>query len=1082
MFVVGVVGDTLEGASAAVGRLAGCSLPHALVLPRQAALQPQGWLAERCVCYHDAASDTLWMGLAAAAVPQAAAGAVLSRDEAREHEADATRALLLLFLTSHAVLWVQPARALASTQLLSQLRLLQQLKSALLPALPALLGVAAAEATAAVPGLCVPQLLVLAQPPPASAPPRQHQGQPISTPAAPALSAEEAAHHPLAQLLKRCRVLYPDDGSARALCTLPAAAPMLLPLPEHLGSSSQEQLVAEALAELLAPPTQQRQQQQAGKPAATAAAAVAAALAPQQAAVAAVAGGGTQEEALVSWRQAVATLAAVLEAAAAPAPAGTASRPAAADVAVPAEAAAAAAWQSACSRVVWDFSHASCKRAAAVASDAYRRNTPALLPAAGHTVALQAALCLYRSLARGPAADAGAEALQQQLSAYWRDGHMQCDAVSFLGNPCCLPAHDSQQQAHASSSGGAGAAAPQLLLASGSGGQQHTIPEPFTVAELQRAAAAVASDCSAAAARAQFYVRRLAGPGALAADVAGQAALGRPGAAGGEHAGAAADMAAAAAGPAAAAAALEAEAEAEAIGRGRLSGDGHSSGEEEAGRTPGADGKGSGGAGGAARASAPAAGAPAAGCWLELHVLGPRSMYKSPALAAALLMDGQPGWLRAGGVMLASLPVQVAVPLKPGQQAARSAAQAAAAAEDEEFPSLQQVKQQQQQQQQQQQHRRPGGKKLRPKEAAAGGGGAAAAEGKAASEVQLPAVLSWPGLKPPAASARAPLFVAANKDGKPQPARPSKQRSGKLQAAVAAGAASPAATAAAAAGPAAAAAAAVAAGAAAAGPAAAAAAAVAAGAAGTEQVTVLLGVEYESVQGQRLLLTPALLAAALQSSLDEVSVRQQSPPAAAASQPRTAAAAAAGASTAPTAAAAFLLQQDLPLWLQLPADQLTRLAGSAKRRSAPGGPTAASGGERPVWLQLRRLLIGTPDVAVPLEADPKLQLEVPASMLAPVATPTSAAAGAGKAGGSVVTVQLQYSLAAPLPIPPASFCVLALPWLLTAPTTPPTGAAAAGPGSSGGPAALIRQSGPLRAVLLGRSAVRPKGLQLQPPS
>ena len=603
----------------------------------------------------------------------------------------------------------------------------------------------------------------------------------------------------------------------------------------------------------------------------------------------------------------------------------------------------------------------------------------------------------------------------------------------------------------------------------------------------------------------------------MAADVAGQAALGRPGAAGGEHAGAAADMAAAAAGPAAAAAALEAEAEAEAIGRGRLSGDGHSSGEEEAGRTPGADGKGSGGAGGAARASAPAAGAPAAGCWLELHVLGPRSMYKSPALAAALLMDGQPGWLRAGGVMLASLPVQVggagaggrpaagdampgggaggmlpcpghhalcsapgrssclnracvcgvqvAVPLKPGQQAARSAAQAAAAAEDEEFPSLQQVKQQQQQQQQQQQHRRPGGKKLRPKEAAAGGGGAAAAEGKAASEVQLPAVLSWPGLKPPAASARAPLFVAANKDGKPQPARPSKQRSGKLQAAVAAGAASPAATAAAAAGPAAAAA-----------------AAVAAGAAGTEQVTVLLGVEYESVQGQRLLLTPALLAAALQSSLDEVSVRQQSPPAAAASQPRTAAAAAAGASTAPTAAAAFLLQQDLPLWLQLPADQLTRLAGSAKRRSAPGGPTAASGGERPVWLQLRRLLIGTPDVAVPLEADPKLQLEVPASMLAPVATPTSAAAGAGKAGGSVVTVQLQYSLAAPLPIPPASFCVLALPWLLTAPTTPPTGAAAAGPGSSGGPAALIRQSGPLRAVLLGRSAVRPKGLQLQPPS
>lgn len=34
-------------------------------------------------------------------------------------------------------------------------------------------------------------------------------------------------------------------------------------------------------------------------------------------------------------------------------------------------------------------------------------------------------------------------------------------------------------------------------------------------------------------------------------------------------------------------------------------------------------------------------------------------MYKSAALSAALLMDGQPGWLRAGGCMFAQLPLLV---------------------------------------------------------------------------------------------------------------------------------------------------------------------------------------------------------------------------------------------------------------------------------------------------------------------------------------------------------------------------------------------------------------------------------------
>jgi hypothetical protein len=166
-----------------------------------------------------------------------------------------------------------------------------------------------------------------------------------------------------------------------------------------------------------------------------------------------------------------------------------------------------------------------------------------------------------------------------------------------------------------------------------------------------------------------------------------------------------------------------------------------------------------------------------------------------------------------------------------------------------------------------------------------------------------------------------------------------------------------------------------------------------------------------------------------------------------------------------------LVQQDLPLFLQLPGEQLARLAGSGKRRSLPG--QATSSGDAPVWLQLRRLLVGTPEVAVRLGAGPKLQVEVPSSMLAAAGTavplgtaPTPTAAG---------TVTLEYQLAAPLALPSASFCVLALPWLLTAPMQLPQGDLSTA--GNAAPTALIRQSGPLRAVLLGNSAVWPQGMR-----
>lgn len=323
-------------------------------------------------------------------------------------EAAATRALLLAFLTSQAVLWLLPADGLvrgADTALLRRLRMAQQLKATLLPGLPPLLGVPSAQASALRPGLCIPQLLVLAHAAPAALwNPHAGAGSEVGGAAAAAAAAgAEAPHqawaaradHRLRSLLKRCRVLQPED-SARALCTLPSTSSLLLLLPEQLDSGDQTELVAAALADLSLPGPQQAVPAGSKATAPTAAAVVAAALAPQRAAVSAGMAGSRPGDLAQTWQQAVATLAAVLEAAALKASsssgeAGAAGQDQAApvDVAVPPEAASAAAWQGACGDGLRQFSLASCKRAAAVAADAYRRNTPALLPAAGHAVALQ---------------------------------------------------------------------------------------------------------------------------------------------------------------------------------------------------------------------------------------------------------------------------------------------------------------------------------------------------------------------------------------------------------------------------------------------------------------------------------------------------------------------------------------------------------------------------------------------------------------------------------------------------------------------------------------------------------------------
>ena len=263
----------------------------------------------------------------------------------QEEEAAATRQLLLAFLTSHAVLWLTPAHALSrdAAGLMRTLRTLQQLKTTLLPCLPSLLGVPAQQASAAQPGLCIPQLLLLA------APGSGAGGQPLQLGQQQQQEWAAAADRQLRSLLKRCGVLQPED-SARALCSLPAGGPLVLALPESLGNGSQTELVGAALAQLTLPAASPGGQP-AAKPSPSPAAMVSAVLAAPRAAVAAAAAAGGVQADAQGWRQAVATLAAVLEAAALKAKGGVGgeAHPAvAAAVAVPAEAAAVVAWQEAC--------------------------------------------------------------------------------------------------------------------------------------------------------------------------------------------------------------------------------------------------------------------------------------------------------------------------------------------------------------------------------------------------------------------------------------------------------------------------------------------------------------------------------------------------------------------------------------------------------------------------------------------------------------------------------------------------------------------------------------------------------------
>lgn len=59
---------------------------------------------------------------------------------AQAQEAAALRAALLLFLTAHAVVWVQPPGTPPDARTLATLRLLQQAKQLLQPSLPQLVG------------------------------------------------------------------------------------------------------------------------------------------------------------------------------------------------------------------------------------------------------------------------------------------------------------------------------------------------------------------------------------------------------------------------------------------------------------------------------------------------------------------------------------------------------------------------------------------------------------------------------------------------------------------------------------------------------------------------------------------------------------------------------------------------------------------------------------------------------------------------------------------------------------------------------------------------------------------------------
>lgn len=290
--------------------------------------------------------------------------------------------------------------------------------------------------------------------------------------------------------------------------------------------------------------------------------------------------------------------------------------------------------------------------------------------------------------------------------------------------------------------------------------------------------------------------------------------------------------------------------------------------------------------------------------------------------------------------------------------------------------------------------------------------------------------------------------------------------------------------------------------------------------------------EYEALSGSRAIITPAQLSACTASSLDLVAVTDAaggsgSAPlpacprtdtladaaaealgaaaAAAAAAKRAAAASPASAAAPPPGgpAAELMLTTTLPLFLHLSPEQL----GGGSGGRSKGGLAAASAG-KPGWWQLRRIFVATPPGELRFSSRPQLRLEFPQGLPRDQPLPSSdsmpAAAGEWRSGDHAqplgtapaaaaprpaaqsvagAAVALVYQPRQPLPLPPDALCCIALPWLFTllrSSSGEQTGATAVAEGGGLGAEAavgtplMLGAGAPLRAVLLGGTALRPE--------
>ncbi|VVB11016.1 unnamed protein product [Arabis nemorensis] len=89
-----------------------------------------------------------------------------------------------------------------------------------------------------------------------------------------------------------------------------------------------------------------------------------------------------------------------------------------------------------------NFSSLWCERALPAAKDMYLKDLPACYPTLVHERHLQNALCIFRSMVRGPSVKLFTKRLEDECVSIWESGRQLCDATSLTGKPCVHQRHN----------------------------------------------------------------------------------------------------------------------------------------------------------------------------------------------------------------------------------------------------------------------------------------------------------------------------------------------------------------------------------------------------------------------------------------------------------------------------------------------------------------------------------------------------------------------------------------------------------------------------------------------------------------